>query len=280
MNGTTPLTKEDKERAKQLKKALKASTQNTTKYTSLFEDGLMHIVDEEYSKTWELGDTNYITADEDEKLDIIDYYVEALNGLDSDNTYQLLIINRPVPSTLLSQITYELESDDRDIYRKEYNDMITSRFATDQNNFKVEKFITVSTSARDRKQAYRKLNDVENNFSKQFQVIDIPFTPLTGTERLNIFADLLRGNPYLNVDYKDVRISGLTTKSFIAPGRIWFQQDQFMMDKKYCKVLFARSFPAFLNDRLIKSITDIGIELAITIHAKPYDPADAVQIDF
>lgn len=56
----------------------------------------------------ELGDTNYLTADEDEKLDIIDYYVEALNGLDSDNTYQLLIINRPVPSTLLSQITYEL----------------------------------------------------------------------------------------------------------------------------------------------------------------------------
>ncbi|CZA78874.1 Type IV secretory pathway%2C VirB4 components [Streptococcus suis] len=277
MNGTTPLTKEDKERAKQLKKALKASTQNTIKYTSLFEDGLMHIVDEEYSKTWELGDTNYLTADEDEKLDIIDYYVEALNGLDSDNTYQLLIINRPVPSTLLSQITYELESDDRDVYRQEYNDMITSRFATDQNNFKVEKFITVSTSARDRKQAYRKLNDVENNFSKQFQVIDIPFTPLTGTERLNIFADLLRGNPYLNVDYKDVRISGLTTKSFVAPGRFWFQQDQFMMDKKYCKVLFARSFPAFLNDRLIKSITDIGIELAITIHAKPYDPADAVQ---
>lgn len=276
MSGTT-LTKEEKERAKQLKKALKASTQNTIKYTSLFEDGLMHIDGEEYSKTWELGDANYLTADEEEKLDIIDYYVEALNGLDSDNTYQLLIINRPVPSTLLSQITYELEGDNRDIFRQEYNDIITARFATDQNNFKVEKFITVSTQSRDRKQAYRKLNDVENHFAKQFQVVDIPFKSLNGTNRLNIFADLLRGNPYLNVDYKDVRISNLTTKSFIAPGRIFFQEDQFLMDKQYCRVLFARSFPAFLNDRLIKSITDIGIELAITIHAKPYDVADAVK---
>lgn len=96
MNGTT-LTKAEKERAKQLQKALKASTQNTIKYTSLFEDGLMHIVDEDYSKTWQLGDANYITGSEDEKLDIIDYYVEALNGLDSDNTYQLTILNRPVP---------------------------------------------------------------------------------------------------------------------------------------------------------------------------------------
>ncbi|MCO7179549.1 AAA family ATPase, partial [Streptococcus gallolyticus] len=95
-----------------------------------------------------------------------DYYVEALNGLDSDNTYQLLIINRPVPSTLLSQITYELEGDNRDIFRQEYNDMITARFATDQNNFKVEKFVTVSTQSRDRKQAYRKLNDVDNHFKK------------------------------------------------------------------------------------------------------------------
>lgn len=276
MSGTT-LTKEEKERAKQLKKALKASTQNTIKYTSLFEDGLMHIDGEEYSKTWELGDANYLTADEEEKLDIIDYYVEALNGLDSDNTYQLLIINRPVPSTLLSQIAYELEGDNRDIFRQEYNDIITARFATDQNNFKVEKFITVSTQSRDRKQAYRKLNDVENHFAKQFQVVDIPFKSLNGTNRLNIFADLLRGNPYLNVDYKDVRISNLTTKSFIAPGRIFFQEDQFLMDKQYCRVLFARSFPAFLNDRLIKSITDIGIELAITIHAKPYDVADAVK---
>lgn len=64
-NGMT-LTKADKERAKQLQKALKASTQNTIQYTSLFEDGLMHIVDEAYSKTWQLGDTNYITGSEDE----------------------------------------------------------------------------------------------------------------------------------------------------------------------------------------------------------------------
>lgn len=36
-NGMT-LTKTEKERAKQLQRALKASTQNTIQYTSLFED--------------------------------------------------------------------------------------------------------------------------------------------------------------------------------------------------------------------------------------------------
>ena len=42
-NGMT-LTKAEKERAKQLQRALKASTQNTIQYTSLFEDGLMQVV--------------------------------------------------------------------------------------------------------------------------------------------------------------------------------------------------------------------------------------------
>ena len=78
----------------------------------------MHVTDEEYSKTWSLGDANYITSSEDEKLDIIDYYVEALNGLDSENTYQLTILNRPVPSTLLDQVTYELQGDANDRFRE------------------------------------------------------------------------------------------------------------------------------------------------------------------
>nr|WP_050542549.1 DUF87 domain-containing protein [Streptococcus sobrinus] len=256
---------------------MKPSTQNTIRYTSLFEDGLMHVADETYSKTYYLGDTNYITADEEEQLDVVDYYAGALNGLDSENHYQLLVLNRPIPSTLLETITYDYTGDGGDVFRQEYNDMIKSRFDTDQNNFKVEKYVTVSTQAKDRKLAYRKLNDVENNFSKQFQSIDVPIVPQNGSQRLNIFNDLLRGNPYLNVDYRDVALSGLATKSFVAPSRIWFQREKMMLDHKYAKVMFVREYPSFLNDRLIKSLTDVGIELAIVINAKPKDIGQAIK---
>ncbi|MGC4388514.1 VirB4-like conjugal transfer ATPase, partial [Streptococcus suis] len=58
---------------------------------------------------------------------------------------------------------------------------------------------------------------------------------------------------------------------------IFFQPDQMRLDKKYAKVLFIRNYPSFLNDRLIKSLTDIGIELAITIHANPYDISESIK---
>lgn len=237
----------------------------------------MHITGEEWSMTWELGDANYITSGEDEKIDIIDYYAETLNSFDSDNTYQLQVINRPVPTTKLDQIRYDLQGDDYDIFRQEYNELIESRFATDQNNFQVKKYITVSFQAQDRKQAYSRANDIENNLTTQFQIVDVPVNRLNGPERLAIFSDVLKNNPYQKVDYRDVAISGLTTKSFVAPGRIWFKQDHMMIDQKYAAVLFIRQYPNFLNDRLIKSLTDIGIELYISLHATPYNIGDSIQ---
>ena len=272
-----PLTQEELERGKQLQRALKKSTQNTIKYTSLFEDGLMHITGREFSRTYALGDANYITASDDEKSDIIDYYADALNVLDSDNTYQLTVINRPLPDNAVEQISYDRVNDGFNDYRDEYNKIIKDRFDKEQNNFEVKKFVTVSTIAEDRKMAYRRLNDVENNFTAQFQAVDVDFKVLNGSERLNIFSDILRGNPYLNLDYRDLIRSGLGTKSFIAPGSIWFQPKMMKIDNQFGRVMFVRNYPNFLNDRLIKSLVDVGIELVINVLARPYDVGESLK---
>ena len=74
------LTKAEKERKARLKRSLKASTQNTIKYNSLFENGLMHIAKNEWSRTYRLGDVAYISANQEEKIDVIDTHAEALNS--------------------------------------------------------------------------------------------------------------------------------------------------------------------------------------------------------
>ena len=91
------------------------------------------------------------------KSDIIDYYADALNVLDSDNTYQLTVINRPLPDNAVEQISYDRVNDGFNDYRDEYNKIIKDRFDKEQNNFEVKKFVTVSTIAEDRKMAYRSL---------------------------------------------------------------------------------------------------------------------------
>ena len=54
---TPKLSKEERERAKRLRRTMTASTQNSLNYQWLMPDGLMKITNDQFSKTYRLGDT-------------------------------------------------------------------------------------------------------------------------------------------------------------------------------------------------------------------------------
>ena len=55
---TPKLSKEERERAKRLRRIMTASTQNSLNYQWLMPDGLMKITNDQFSKTYRLGDTS------------------------------------------------------------------------------------------------------------------------------------------------------------------------------------------------------------------------------
>lgn len=274
---TPKLSKAEKDRAKRLRRTMTASTQNSLNYQWLTPDGLMTITNDTYSKTYRLGDTSYITATDDERIDVIETNADIFNSLDIDNDLQLLILNRRVETTSLSAIRYDLTQDGYDDYRKEYNHMIQERFSHDQNTFKVEKYLTITAQADQDHQARRILDDTANVIESQYSGLGISFKEMDGLERLMIFRKLLRRENFLDFSYEDIAISGLSTRDFIAPNYLKFEKDHLRIDDAYARILYVKQYPTFLNDKLIKNILDTGIELAISLHAKPYDTADALK---
>lgn len=271
------LSKAEKDRAKRLRRTMTASTQNSLNYQWLTPDGLMTITNDTYSKTYRLGDTSYITATDDERIDVIETNADIFNSLDIDNDLQLLILNRRVETTSLSAIRYDLTQDGYDDYRKEYNHMIQERFSHDQNTFKVEKYLTITAQADQDHQARRILDDTANVIESQYSGLGISFKEMDGLDRLMIFRKLLRRENFLDFTYEDIAISGLSTRDFIAPNYLKFEKDHLRIDDAYARILYVKQYPTFLNDKLIKNILDTGIELAISLHAKPYDTADALK---
>lgn len=274
---TPKLSKAEKDRAKRLRRTMTASTQNSLNYQWLAPDGLMTITNDTYSKTYRLGDTSYITATDDERIDVIETNADIFNSLDIDNDLQLLILNRRVETTSLSAIRYDLTQDGYDDYRKEYNHMIQERFSHDQNTFKVEKYLTITAQADQDHQARRILDDTANVIESQYSGLGISFKEMDGLDRLMIFRKLLRRENFLDFTYKDIAISCLSTRDFIAPNYLKFEKDHLRIDDGYARILYVKQYPTFLNDKLIKNILDTGIELAISLHAKPYDTADALK---
>jgi len=271
------LTKAEKERRNRLRRTLKASTQNTIKYNSLYENGLLHVAKDKWSRTYRLGDVAYLSANQDEKIDVIDTHAEALNSLDSGSTFQLLVINRKIEDNTVERIKYEEVGDGFDNFRKEYNDMIESRFSSDSKNFQVEKYVTIGTDAYNREQADANLKEIGSSLENQYAQMDIGFQELDGKERLDVFAELLLGKHRLPYSYRDIALSDLHSKDFIAPNRLHFLENRFRINDGVAKVMYARNFPTFLTDRMIKNLTDIGEELAITVQAAPYEPADFLK---
>lgn len=274
---TPKLSKAEKDRAKRLRRTMTASTQNSLNYQWLTPDGLMTITNDTYSKTYRLGDTSYITSTDDERIDVIETNADIFNSLDIDNDLQLLILNRRVETTSLSAIRYDLTQDGYDDYREEYNHMIQERFSHDQNTFKVEKYLTITAQADQDHQARRILDDTANVIESQYSGLGISFKEMDGLDRLMIFRKLLRRENFLDFSYEDIAISGLSTRDFIAPNYLKFEKDHLRIDDAYARILYVKQYPTFLNDKLIKNILDTGIELAISLHAKPYDTADALK---
>lgn len=271
------LSKAEKERAKRLKRTMTASTQNTLNYQWLTPDGLMTITNDTYSKTYRLGDTSYITATDDEQIDVIETNADIFNSLDIDNDLQLLILNRRVESNSLKAIRYDLAQDGYDDYRQEYNTIIKDRFSQERNTFKVEKYLTITAQADQDHQARRILDDTANVIESQYSGLGISFKEMDGLERLLVFRKLLRKEAFLDFTYEDIALSGLSTRDFIAPNYLKFDKDHLRIDDSYARVLYVKQYPTFLNDKLIKNILDTGIELAISLHAKPYDTAAAIK---
>ncbi|MGX7203083.1 TraC-F-type conjugal transfer protein [Enterococcus plantarum] len=270
-------------RSKQAEKQMKQrvmekanpTAQDSIKYTLQFEEGLMHVVEGEYSKTYRLGEVDYEVSMEQEQEDIVVGYADGLNTLDKNSRYQLLVLNKRIDDSLLESILLSYAADPLDNYRQEMNEIIDKQFQQDQRNFTIEKYATFTTKSSSRKQANKNIETIAKNFKNRFEAneVDLSVTPLSGVERLSVMSDLLRPGSYFSTTYQDIAVSGLNSKAFIVPGKIRFAKEKKYMrlGEYYAAVLYIRQYPKYLEDRLIRELCAIGTELAISIHATPYD---------
>lgn len=270
-------TNKNKERIRRLHRHFKPTVQNTLLFTSLAENGLMHIADHRYSRTFKLGDVSYSTAQAEQQTQVIEAHATALNVLATGQGYQLLVLNRKTDERVLENILYPLRGDRDDLYRKEYNKLIEKRFDNSSHNFEIEKYITLSQDAVDEKQAQLQLRELGVAMKNRFEEASISFQEMTGKERLSIFSSILRGERDFPYSYEEIESTGLSEKSFVSPNRLVFHENYLEVDDRVGKIQYIRYFPSRMTDRLVKELTNLGIEIAISIQASPYDSSDFLE---
>lgn len=271
------------ERKRKLKQA--AAPKNTVqqiKYDRMFEDGICEVEPGLYSRTFKFSDINYQTARRDEQVDLFTRYCEALNYCDPTMHIQISIVNRRTDKDAFKEDMFSpmIEGQEKlNHYRKELNGMLAQKAFEGQNSILREKYITFSTAATSYETAIPGLARLETDLMGHFKALGCEVQPQSGIQRLELIHSLFRPEERFDFEYDQLLESSLNTKSCIAPNSFDFtSKDTFTFGSHYGQVLFLRELPAELSDKLISELSDLPIDMNITLHITNEDQGKALEL--
>lgn len=276
---TKPQSKpSNKDKKKALRQELLPTTVNTIAYQGLFENGLMQVTPDDYSQSYLLGDVNYQTVGLDDKAAIVDKYSDLINALDERTQFQLTLFNRKINLEKFRQgVLYALKGDGYDHYREELNQTMNQNLEAGENNFTAIKLLTFGKAEKSPKLAHRSLSQLGEYVKSGFSEIDASFNLLEGAERVNLLADMLRGDDHLTFSYDEMTLSGLSTKHFIAPQSMNFKHKDYIgVDDRFLQIVYVRDYGTELGDGFIRDLMQSDRELIISLHAKGATKSEAV----
>lgn len=267
-----------KDKKKALRQELLPTTVNTIAYQGLFENGLMQVTPDDYSQSYLLGDVNYQTVGLDDKAAIVDKYSDLINALDDRTQFQLTLFNRKINLEKFRQgVLYALKGDGYDHYREELNQTMNQNLEAGENNFTAIKLLTFGKAEKSPKLAHRSLSQLGEYVKSGFSEIDASFNLLEGAERVNLLADMLRGDDHLTFSYDEMTLSGLSTKHFIAPQSMNFKHKDYIgVDDRFLQIVYVRDYGTELGDGFIRDLMQADRELIISLHAKGATKSEAV----
>ena len=268
-----------KEVVKGKKEEVLPSTANTLSYQALYQNGLMQVKEDYFSQSYLLGDVNYQTVGLEDKGAIIEKYSDLINSLDDQTNFQLTIFNKRLNLEKFRQsVLYEEKEDGYDTYRKELNRMMNQNLDSGENNFSAVKLISFGRKDTNPKQAYRSLSQIGEYFKSGFSEIDARFESLAGEERVNLLADMLRGEHHLPFSYRDLTRSGQTTRHFIAPNLLDFKNKNYLqINDRLLQIVYVRDYGMELGDQFIRDLMQGDMELIVSLHAQSSTKADAMK---
>lgn len=269
----------EKKRSKRIKDELSPTTANTFLYQGIFPNGLMQVRDDYFSQTYRLGDINYQTVSMDDKGVVMEKYSDLINSLDDQTNFQLTLFNRRVNlDKFKKDVLYSYESDEFNNFRDELNSMMESNFQSGENNFITEKYISFGRRGSNSKQAFRSASEIGEHFKSGFTEIEATFDLMDGQDRVNSLADILRGDNHLPFTYRDLELTGLSSRDFIAPMAMSFKDKNYIeIDDHYLQIVYIRDYGAELGDRFIRELIRTDRELLISLHAKAPEKSEAAK---
>ena len=253
------------------------SSQDIIPIKALWEDGIFLIGNNKYSKSYKFIDINYAVASREDKESMFLDYSELLNSLDSGATAK--INNRKINKIDFEKtILLDMENDELDKYRKEYNQMLIDQ-AKNANEIIQEKIITISVYKRSIEEARNYFTRAGADLMNHFNNLGSKCIELDTKERLRILHDFYRTGEEtsFNFELSKTMRKGHNFKDYICPDSVEFENDYLKMGERYARILFLKEYASYIKDSMVTELTELNKNMMLSIDIIPIPMDEAVK---
>lgn len=255
------------------------SSQDIIPIKALWEDGIFLIGNNKYSKSYKFIDINYAVASREDKESMFLDYSELLNSLDSGATAKITINNRRINKIDFEKtILLDMENDELDKYRKEYNQMLIDQ-AKKANEIIQEKIITISVYKRSVEEARNYFSRAGADLMNHFNNLGSKCIELDTKERLRMLHDFYRTGKEtsFNFELSKTMRKGHNFKDYICPDTVEFENDYIKMGDRYARVLFLKEYASYIKDSMVTELTELNKNMMLSIDIIPIPMDEAVK---
>lgn len=285
----TKAKQKDKTPARRVPKTV----QQSIPYDTVYPNGIIRSLSGRFSKSYELKDVNFETADQASQEQMYLDYEGLLNSIDSNMVAEITIFNRSIdPAEVKNKILLRPKNDQFNNYRNIYNSVLIDKMNEGRNNLKKDKIFTISLAAQNIEDATNSFKRIDSDVSSRIARINKQETdPMTIEGRLGLLYDILncrtdlpwekKSAPLMNEDGKinlaALNGAGLSTKDLIGPDSMMFSGGYFMIGNMYCRSLFLDNLPQFLNAKVLNELSDLPCNMITSVIYTPI-PTDKAAL--
>ena len=244
--------------------------QETMGFQRISRDGIFEVAKGKYSKTYRFQDINYVTAGADDQMKILKQYCKTVNAIDV--SFKITINNRNKNmQEFRENVLFHKKGDPFDWIRDAYNHITESRIVEGKQGIEQERYLTACVERKGYEQAKAFFATFEATLKQNFAELGSTIEPLDAKERLRILFQFYRmgDEEQFHFNFRQCMKSGGDGKKKNFRGYMKFYPGYFETDRKKCRALFIKKYPASLPDTFINEITNLPVHSMTTIDIVP-----------
>lgn len=257
-------------------------------YDQMCEDGVCRLEEGLYSALYSFSDVPYQDMLYDQQKGMFSQYTEFLNSYDASLGLQIVMTNQEMDKQAVREVMFlDMDPDPRyprdNEYRREVNAMIEKDVADRGRTMARGAYVAFTTAAATRAEAKVSLSRAGAAAQKKFGDMKSQMKAMDGPERLALLSSILRpGAAAQPSDFSYDQLGGveaLETKDLIAPWCLDDAgEDVVKFGECYGQVLAVSKFPRTIKDEILSELMRIDANLVVSIHLKPVEQADAIEM--